>query len=102
MSVMFSQNRNKAKDSVPKNTNVINGTGVRIIKSCSSHSKSSQVKPAHIWKWFQLPFDIIYGPYDMVHIKWAIPYGLCDMLVMIIFDKKTPKFNLEKIATKQH
>ena len=39
-------NRAKAKDSLPKNTNVINGTGVRIIKSCSSNTKSSQVKPA--------------------------------------------------------
>ena len=41
-------NRAKAKDSLPKNTNVINGTGVRIIKSCSSNTKSSQVKPALI------------------------------------------------------
>ena len=27
----------------PKNANIINGPGVRIIKSCSSQTKSSQV-----------------------------------------------------------
>ena len=39
-------NRAKAKDSLLKNTSVINGTGVRIIKSCSSNTKSSKVKQA--------------------------------------------------------
>ena len=35
----------QVKDS-PKNANIINGPGVRIIKSCSSQAKSSQVLPS--------------------------------------------------------
>ena len=37
----------------------------------------------------------------MVHIKWTIPYDPYDTLVTIICEK-TPKFNMKKIATKQH
>ena len=58
-------NRAKAKDSLPKNTNVINGSGVRIIKSCSSNTKSSQVKPAfsQLVTWFTKNV-----PYGMAHM----------------------------------
>ena len=70
MLVMMSQNCAKAKDSLPKNTNVINGTGVRIIKSCSSNTKSSQVRPDLSLKRLKCHFG---------HIIWTITHAAYHM-----------------------